>query len=268
MGYCAKILNLAARQIGYKETGKNQTKYARYFDVEAWQWFNTKKQGSEWCAIFICWLFCQNEILGPKKALSFLGCPAPKNNCAAGCGYLYDYLKAKRYTSSIRNVKPGDIVFFKSGSKCSHVGICEKVSGGKIITIEGNKDNMVKRVTHNISSNIYFGVMSPDYASLDKAEAPASDPAPVKPEPIVPAPAAPKTYEMKVTTRYDYLMLRAYASTSAPVLQKLKKGKTVIFQGEEKIVSGSTWLKVKYNSIIGWACKHEAGKNYDYLTKA
>lgn len=255
MGYCEKILNLAARQIGYKETGKNQTKYSRYFDVEAWQWFNTKKQGSEWCAIFICWLFCQNEILGPKKALSFLGCPAPKNNCAAGCGYLYDYMKAKGYKSFIQNVKPGDIVFFKSGSKCSHVGIAEKVSGGKVITIEGNKDNMVKRVTHNISSNIYFGVMSPDYASLDKELKP-SEPVAVKPEPVTAPVTAPKTYQMKVTTKVDPLRLRSYASGSAPVICLMKKGSIVTYLGS----SSGDWLKVKYKTMVGYAHKN-------YLTK-
>ena len=88
MGYRNKVVNLAQRQVGYKESGKNQTKYARWFDNEAWQWFNTKKQGAEWCAIFVCWLIAQNEILGAKKALEFLGCPAPKNNCAAGVPFL------------------------------------------------------------------------------------------------------------------------------------------------------------------------------------
>ena len=267
---CAQVLDLAKRQIGYKETGKNETKYARFFDNEAWQWFNTKKQGAEWCAIFICWLFAQNETLGQKQALSFLGCPAPKNNCAAGCGYLYDYMKAKGYKSDIQKVKPGDIVFFKSGSKCSHVGIAESVSGGKVITIEGNKDNQVKRVTHNISSNIYFGVMSPDWDKArfyEKKEEPAPDPLPSKPE----DPAAP-TDELKagqlmiVSIKYasSELMLRAYPSGSAPVIQRMKKGCKVTYLGER---SGS-WLKVRCNNVIGWACENVASKNYYYLTKA
>lgn len=277
MGYCEKVLNLAARQVGYKEEkskGDNWTKYGRWFDTkgEGWQWFNGKKNGipganGGWCVVFICWIFCQNEILGREKARKFLGVPQPKDNLAAGCGYFYDYLKAKGYKSTVANAKPGDIIFFKSGGKCSHVGIVEKADNTYIYTIEGNKGDAVARVKHRKDSNIYFGNISPDYAALDKAEAPASDPSPVKPEPIIPAPVAPITYNMKVTTRYDYLMLRAYASTSAPVLQKLKKGTTVIFQGEEKIVSGSTWVKVKFNSIIGWACKHESGVTYNYLTK-
>ena len=264
-----EILKLARSQVGYKEKPDNNTKYSRYFDVEAWQWFNTKKNpGTDWCAIFICWLFTQ--VLGNKPALVFLGCPAPKNNCAAGCGYLYDYMKAKGYKSDIKNVKPGDIVFFKKGSKCAHVGIAETVSGGRVITIEGNKDNSVKRVTHNISSDIYFGVMSPDWSKahwIGENGAPAPDPLPVKPE----APAAP-TDELKagqlmivsIRNAGSELMLRAYPSGSAPIIQRMKKGWKVTYLGER---SGS-WLKVRCNKLIGWACQHEASKDYDYLTKA
>ena len=248
MGYCEKVLNLAQRQIGYKETGKNDTKYARYFDIEAWQWFNTKKQGSEWCAIFICWLFCQNEILGPKKALIFLGCPEPKNNCAAGCGYLYDYMKKKGYQSSLDKAKPGDIIFFKSGSKCSHVGIVEKTDKTNIYTIEGNAGNMVKRVTHKRSSKtVYFGIMSPDYASLDKAAEKPIEQLPDKPAPVTPAAPAKVIYQ--VNTKHDPLMLRCGGGTNFPIICRLPKGATVTYKG----TTTGKWLKVQYKTMIGWA---------------
>ena len=278
MGYCEKVLNLAVRQVGYKEEkskGDNWTKYGRWFDTkgEGWQWFNGKKNGipgpqGGWCSLFICWLFCQNEILGREKARKFLGVPQPKDNLAAGCGFFYDYLKAKGYKSTVANAKPGDIIFFKSGGKCSHVGIVEKADNTYIYTIEGNKGDAVCRVKHRKDSNIYFGNTSPDYAFLDKAEAPASDPAPVKPEPIVPAPADPAE-DLKegdiliVSTKYTELMLRAYASTSAPIIKRMKKGTKVSYQGKR---SGS-WLLVKCANVIGWACQHESGKDYDYLTK-
>ena len=115
----AKILNLASRQVGYKETGTNHTKYWSYFDDPkgAWQWFNTKKQGTEWCAGFICWLFCQNETLGPKEAYTFLGMPKNKDdNCAAACPYFWQYLKAKGYQVDKKSGQPGDIIFFNSKS--------------------------------------------------------------------------------------------------------------------------------------------------------
>ena len=265
---CAQVLDLAKRQIGYKETGKNQTKYARFFDVEAWQWFNTKKQGSKWCAIFICWLFAQNETLGQKQALSFLGCPAPKNNCSAGCGYLYDYMKAKGYKSDITHVKPGDIVFFK-GKKgdCAHVGICLDVNENNIHTIEGNSGDMVKNNHHYKSSNIYFGVMSPAwdkaifYEKKEEPEAPAA-----KPE--APSNVLKAGDLLTVTTKFTELMLRAYASTSAPTIQRMKKGWKVTYLGEESRNSTGLWYKVRCNTIIGWACAKENGVSYPYLTKA
>ena len=242
-----EILKLADSQVGYKETGTNHTKYSQYFDNSdgAWQWFNTKKQGSEWCSIFICWLFTQ--VIGNKPALSFLGCPAPKYNCAAGCGYLYDYMKAKGYKSDISHVKPGDIVFFKNGSKCSHVGIAESVSAGKVITIEGNKDNAVKRVSHNISSNIYFGVMSPDYASAhwvgEKEDVKPADPA-HKPEP-----ASPVQTVYTVNTNKDPLRLRTQPNTSCPTICLMPKGsKVTLIQ-----IVNSEWMKVKYRTMIGYA---------------
>lgn len=196
----SQVLDLATRQVGYKETGKNQTKYANYFDTTAWQWFNTKKQGYAWCAVFICWLFCQEEIIGKNNARTFLGCPAPKNNAAAGCGFLYDYMKAKGYKSSIRKVEPGDIVFFKNNKgECVHVGICLDVDGNNIHTIEGNKGDAVKNCHHYKNSDIYFGVMHPDWSVAQKlydqyhpAPTPEPEPAP-KPIPTPPIPVPTPT---------------------------------------------------------------------------
>lgn len=256
MGYCEKVLDLANRQVGYKEEtskGKNWTKYSRYFDVEAWQWFNTKKQGAAWCAIFICWLFCQNEIIGPKRALKFLGCPAPKDNCAAGVPYLYKYLEAKGYKQVDKTKgRPGDIIVLYSKS---HVGIINTVSGGKYNTIEGNKSDKVGRGSYKINSSSITAVFRPDYAALDKELKP-SEPVAVKPEPVTAPVTAPKTYQMKVTTKVDPLRLRSYASGSAPIICLMKKGSIVTYLGS----SSGDWLKVKYKTMVGYAHKN-------YLTK-
>ena len=158
------VLDLAKRQIGYTETGTNHTKYSAYFDDPkgAWQWFCTKAQGCEWCSIFICWLFCQNEIMGPKKARSFLGCPEPDMNFAKVVKYLWQYMDKKGYKVS-GTTKPGDIIFFKNSKGISHVGIIEKVDDKNIISIEGNKGNAVKRVTHGRTVSTIYGFMRPKY---------------------------------------------------------------------------------------------------------
>lgn len=155
---CEAVVNLAKSQLGYKETGNNNTKYSRFFDVEAWQWFNTKKQGAEWCAIFVCWLFAQNCTLGQKQALSFLGCPQPKNNCAAGVPYLFDYLKNKGYKVDKAKGQPGDIIILNNKK---HVGIIEKIENGKYITIEGNKGNYVAHGSYVMTSSYITAIFHP-----------------------------------------------------------------------------------------------------------
>lgn len=163
-----QILDLARSQIGYTEESGNKTKYAKYFDTEAWQWFNTKKQGAEWCAIWICWLFCQ--VMGPDPARTFLGCPSPKNNCAAGVKYLWSYMKDKGYKVDKKTGQPGDVIFLNSNK---HVGIIEEVKDGKYITIEGNKSNKVARGSYGISSSTVYGICRPAYPTEAAAPAPA-----------------------------------------------------------------------------------------------
>lgn len=165
-----KIIELAQSQVGYVEDTGNKTKYAKYFDTTAWQWFNTKKQGAEWCAIFVCWLFCQ--VMGPDEARTFLGCPAPKNNCAAGVKYLNQYMTAKGYKVDKKTGQPGDVIFLNSNK---HVGIIEKVEDGKYKTIEGNKSNKVARGSYGISSSTVYGICRPAYDSVSTS-------APVKPQ--------------------------------------------------------------------------------------
>lgn len=74
-----KYIKLMQSQVGYKETGVNITKYSRWFDNEGWQFFNTKKQGAEYCAIALLWALCQNDVgIGREKVRTWLGLPTPK----------------------------------------------------------------------------------------------------------------------------------------------------------------------------------------------
>ena len=241
---CAQVIDLAKRQLGYKESGVNQTKYSRFFDVEAWQWFNTKKQGAEWCAIFICWLFAQNETLGQKQALSFLGCPAPKNNCAAAVPYLFDYLTKKGYKLIDKSKgQPGDIIVLYSKK---HVGIIEEVKNGKYITIEGNKGNYVAHGSYGINSSTISAVFHPDWDKAhffkqkeEKPAAPAS----------APAPAALVQTTYIVNTNKDPLRLRTQPNTSCPSICLMPKGSKVTLIS----IINSEWAKVKYKTMTGYA---------------
>ena len=262
-----KVLNLASRQVGYKEEYINCTKYSRYFDNEAWQWFNYKKngnpakkeKGTEWCAIFICWLFCQNEIIGPKKARVFLGCPAPKYNCAAGVPYLWDYLKARKWQVDKKSGVAGDIIFFNTTkSKCAHVGIIEKVDDKKYYTIEGNKSNQVKRCSYTRGSTSIYGIMRPAWSEIEPKEEKPIETTPVKPEPITPT--YPK-YKI-VTKTGEWLALRVAPKLKAVLIVRMDNGSTVelIQTVKGDVFSGSNeWAQVRYTkngrAYIGYCIK-------------
>ena len=256
---CDKVLNLADRQVGYHEEGNNWTKYARFFDVEAWQWFNGKKQNVAWCAIFICWLFCQDEIIGPKKARVFLGCPAPKYNCAAGVPYLWEYLKARKWQVDKTNGQKGDIIFFNA--KCSHVGIIEKVDDSKYYTIEGNKGDMVKRCSYSRTSSTIYGLMRPAWSEIDPKEETKPKPLPIpKPEP-----PKPVTQKYKVKTNTGAPLALRYAPNTKSVCCIWMPNKSEVnvsnFVTGQKIGGCDQWARATYKGKSGYCLSK-------YLTKA
>ena len=77
-----------------------------------------------------------------------------------------------------RTAKPGDIIFYdwqdsgKGDNKgnADHVGIVEKVSGGKITVIEGNYSSSVKRRTISVNGKYIRGYGVPKY-DTEKAAA-------------------------------------------------------------------------------------------------
>lgn len=71
---------------------------------------------------------------------------------------------------------PGDFILYdwqdsgKGDNKghADHIGVCEKVSGGKITVIEGNYDNAVKRRTLAVDGRYIRGYICPRY-DIEKA---------------------------------------------------------------------------------------------------
>ena len=176
-----RFIELSQSQIGVAEKGStNVVKYSEYFDTTVWQWFNTKKNGvADWCAIYICWLFCQ--ILGADRARTFLGCPAPKDNCAAGVKYLWQYLNKRGWRINKTEGQPGDIIFFNTKKyTCGHIGMIETVADGQYHTIEGNKSNKVGRGKYSTQSASVYGIMRPNWAEIDDTPEPTPAPTPAQ----------------------------------------------------------------------------------------
>jgi len=141
-----KVIDIALAEVGYLEkannaqldskTGnagqKNYTKYAR--DLDNPIYFNGKKNGYAWCAVFVCWCFVQ--AYGRAAAMKLLNHPAT-DNCAAGCGSARGYF---RYKGQLFNTpQPGDQIFFgDSTNNITHTGLVYKVDSSRVYTVEGN----------------------------------------------------------------------------------------------------------------------------------
>lgn len=171
-----KIIELAISQIGYKETGKNITKYSKDFN-EKWPTFyngskgDGKTWGAEWCDIFVDWCFC--TLFGPEKAMKMLY--QPKKSCGAGCKYSAGYYRNKGQFYS--TPQEGDQIFFGKRGSESHTGLVEKVDSNYVWTIEGNKHNKVCECKYSLKDSSIAGYGRPNW-SLVEDNQPTPEPAP------------------------------------------------------------------------------------------
>lgn len=187
----SKVIEIAIQEDGYLEkksasglddktanAGTNNfTKYAR--DLDAVSWFNGKKQGAEWCSVFVNWCFYQ--AFGREIGKQMLFEPE-KDNCAAGCSSAAGYFKTK--ASFYSTPQAGDQIFFNStsGSGYSHTGLVERVEDGKVYTIEGNTSSKadvipnggaVRRKSYDLTNSRIAGYGRPKWEMA--ADIPADD---------------------------------------------------------------------------------------------
>lgn len=147
--YASKVIKVAENEVDYLEKKSNSqldsktanagynnyNKFASDFDTKYPDFYNGKKNGYDWCDIFVDWCFV--KAFGVKNALKLLG--QPEKSCGAGCGYSANYFKqiGRFFTTP----KAGDQIFFKSGSSVCHTGLVYKVDKTYVYTIEGNTSN-------------------------------------------------------------------------------------------------------------------------------
>jgi hypothetical protein len=110
-----KVLEIARKEIGYQETGNNDTKYGK--------WYGLNNQ--PWCYIFVSWVLVQAGMIIQKCA-----------SCPEGLNYY------KKECRLFDNPKPGDLAFFQFNKNLpypQHIGFVEKVNtNGTFYSIEGN----------------------------------------------------------------------------------------------------------------------------------
>ena len=118
------IVDIAKQEIGYEETGNNNTKYGK--------WFGLNNQ--PWCAIFVSWCYDQAGLVKSVAAQTKKGF----SSCDAGLKWFSKQGKIV----PIGDAQEGDIVFFQfdTDAEPDHVGIVAKNMKRiqALRTIEGN----------------------------------------------------------------------------------------------------------------------------------
>lgn len=160
-------VNVARNQIGYKAGSDKWNKYANDFDTKWPNFYNTPKQGADWCDIFVDWCFV--SAYGEANARELLR--QPTKSCGAGCYYSLHYFMdyGQYFSRGTKLPLAGDQVFFGTStnyeSGVTHTGLVESVNynNSTVTVIEGNTSNSVQRKTYSFNYNRILGYGRPKY---------------------------------------------------------------------------------------------------------
>lgn len=170
----AYVVGIAEAEIGYKEKATNAnlndktanagsnnwTKYAAYFDAQRGEveFYNGKKNGFDWCDMFVDWLQCQAWGIEDGRKVLY----QPERSCGAGCAWSASYYRNNGawHTEPL----PGDQIFFGPKGNESHTGLVVEVTPSVVITIEGNAANMVQKRSYARTHANIAGYGRPRYA--------------------------------------------------------------------------------------------------------
>lgn len=169
--YASTIVSLCKQEKGYHEKKSNSqlddktansgsnnwNKYADYIDKNFPNFYNGKKNGYEWCDVYVDAMMLR--AYGYEDALR-LTCQ-PEKSCGAGVKFSYNYYAAKNRTS--KDPVLGAQVFFQSGGKFTHTGIVIDYTATQVLVSAGNTSDEVKETWYNRNDNYIKGYGIPDY---------------------------------------------------------------------------------------------------------
>lgn len=268
-----KVIDIALAEVGYLEKASNKylddpsknagrgnfTKYARDID-QIPEFYNGKKQGFDWCDVFVDWCFVQ--AFGAPLAKTLLN--QPSRSAGAGCKYSAEYYKrAGRFV--VANPQVGDQIFFGSGSSVTHTGLVYKVDGSRVYTVEGNTSSTdgvvanggaVAKKSYSLTYSKIYGYGRPNYDDgydpvVGEPEAEAAEA--VRPDP---ARSFAKSYATSYKVTASALNMRRGAGTDKAILGVLPRGTTFRCYGYyTKQADGTVWLYGIANGLTGYCSK-------------
>lgn len=164
--YKSNVIATALNEVGYQADG-NWNKYADELDKVDYFTGCGKKQGLDWCCVFVCWCAYKNTEPEPDKwdAHYFL---YQSDQCdkAAVVKYAAQYYKDNHaFDTDTRYACTGDQIFFKddNGDLC-HTGLVVDWDDAGIYTVEGNTNGgQVAKKFYSYSSSRIAGFGHPRY---------------------------------------------------------------------------------------------------------
>lgn len=159
--YASEVINQAKAWIGKKESNGSHKEIIDLYNTQNPLPYGYKvKYTDSWCATFVSAIAVK---LGYTSIIP--------TEC--GCERMIELFKTLEcwIEDENRTPEPGEIIFYdwqdsgKGDNKgwSDHVGIVEKVSGGKITVIEGNNSDAVKRRTLAVNGKYIRGYGVPRY---------------------------------------------------------------------------------------------------------
>lgn len=130
-----KLLTWASGEVGYPEGPNNRNKYAAMPEMTRLLGWNAQDQ--PWCNTFVVagFITCFGLLIGAAMLCQQIG-----------DGSVLCKTSAQRFKGAGRwfsRPERGDIVFFLVDGEINHMGIVTGVSGGSVLTIEGNSSDAV-----------------------------------------------------------------------------------------------------------------------------
>lgn len=152
----AKLLAWCKAQVGYHEGQNNYNKYAN--DVRLQKLYGWKAQNQPWCDLFTDEAFIECFGLEDGAAMTY----QPIGKGSAACRYSAQFFKDNN--AFTQQPEAGDVVFFSIDGTINHQGIVEKVQGGVVYTIEGNKSDGVGQGAYGLGSGYIAGFGRPKWS--------------------------------------------------------------------------------------------------------
>lgn len=154
-----KVVMTATAELGTREGPNNWNRYAAMPEMQQLLGWNAQNQ--PWCNTFVNGVFIRCFGLQIGAAMLY----QPIGGGSVLCRASADFFKgAAAWIPRGRTPDPGDVIFFYVGGVINHMGIVTRVTGGSVITVEGNSSDMVAERCYSVQDSSIAGYGRPNWA--------------------------------------------------------------------------------------------------------